>query len=298
MATNNNMNYNNPQFLAFMQMLQNGQINMPNPNNPNQIPNMNPNPNNNAFNNQNTVFIPPNPEQNQFNNNMFNNGVNMMNFSNFNPNAFQFNNNMNNNQSANINPNFQNKDQGDNWTLIFEKKPENSRLNIQISSSETVAKAFQKCREKLMLLDIPLTFTHNNGKQLDTKLTLSASGLKDGSVITVKVGNQNQQNQQITNNQNLNQNKFSNQMNNQGDPRQMNLFFQNQTENTNVSIQVKSDQLIKDAINAYKNKIQKNIEAIYIFNSKTLDENMSLKEANITSDALILVVPTQGLIGA
>ena len=264
MATNNNMDYNNPQFLAFMEMIKNGQINMPNSNNLNQVPNMNQMPNNNEFNNQNTVFISPNQQQNQFNNNMFNNGVNMMNFGNFNPNAFPINNNMNMNMNMNINP----QNQGDNWILIFEKKPENSRLNIQISSSETVAKAFQKCREKLMLLDTPLNFTYNNGKQLDPKLTLSASGLNDGSVITVKVGIQNQQNQQqvqqTKNNQNLSQNNFSNQMSNQIDRNQMNLIFQNQTENTTVSIQIKFDKLIKDAINSYKNKIQKNIEAIYI----------------------------------
>ena len=301
MATNNNNNQN-PQFdPQLFQMYGTGQ--MPNPNNPNM--NMNQfafmnqffgNMNNmNNINNQNTFFIPPNP--NNFNNFNFND-FNQANF--VNPEFQNQANMMNNNSNQNMG-----MDQGENWTLTFEKKPENNKLNIQISSSETVAKAFQKCREKLMLLDIPLTFTYNNGKQLDTKLTLSASGLKNGSVITVKEGkqnqnqNQNQQNQQQfqqqfqSQNQQQNQNQFQSNNSNQ-----WNLLFENQANNSIFNIQVQPDELFEKAVAHYKNKILKDINAIYIFNSKTLDLQKTVRQQGISQGGKILVVETSSVIGA
>ena len=249
---NNNID---PQIMAqLMQMYQQGQINIQNPN-----MNMNPFGNNNQ-----TVFIPPN--SNQFNaNNMFGMGMNNMNFVN----------NMNNVSN-------QNQNQGDNWLITFEKKPENSKIDIQISSSEIVSNAYLKYREKSMLFNTSLKFTYK-GKPLDATLSLSASGLSNNATITVEQG---------PSNSNTNQNLFQN------NPNQLNLLFENQAENSSINIQVQPDKLVKDAVIAYKNKIQKDVPMIFIYNSKTLDENMSLKDAGITASGKILVVQTGNVIGA
>ena len=249
---NNNID---PQIMAqLMQMYQQGQINIQNPN-----MNMNPFGNNNQ-----TVFIPPNSNQFNANNNMFGMGMNNMNFVN----------NMNN-------VNNQNQNQGEDWLITFEKKPENSKINIQISSSEIVANIFLKYREKSML-NIPLKFTYK-GKPLDGKLPLSASGLSNNATITVEKGESN-----TVLKQNLVQNN----------PNQFNLFFEKRGEDQTINIQVQPDKLVKDAILAYKNKIQKDTEMIFIFNSKTLHEDMSLKEAGISSGARIMVVEIGQIKGA
>ena len=320
MANNNP----DPQILAqLMQMYQNGQITLPNQNNQNMNQFMN---NNQSGNDQNTVFIPPN--QNQFNNNMYNNGMNLMNFvspnnfnvalnnnmnmnnmnNNFNMNNMNNNFNMNNmnnnfnmnNMNNNVNMNNMNNNmnmnmnmnQSANWTLIFEKKPENTRLNIQIASSEKVATAFKKCREKLMLQDTPLKFTFKN-KPLNSDLTLSESGLTDGSTITVQIGTQQQPKPQLI----QPQNKFQNQVQSSNSD-QWNLLFEDQVTNSIFNIQVKPNQLFKEAVVHYKGKILKDITAIYIFNTKTLDENKTVREQGITAGAKILVVETSMLKGA
>ena len=284
-----------PQILAqLMAMYQSGQIKLPN-----QDQNQGQNINMNQFNNNNngTIFIPNNQNQNQFD---FNQNQNQFGF---NQNQFVFNPAMYGNMNVNnVNPGFnfgfnnlnqnnmQNQEQG--WTLTFETKPGNSRMDIQIGSSEILGSAFVKYRTKLMKNDIGLKFKYK-GKPLDPKATVSGSGLEDGAVITVEQ----EQSKPPQNNNNQNKNVFLNNNN----PNQMNLFFEkrgNDGDNQVIIIQIQPDKYVRDAILAYKNKVNKDGNMIFIFNSKTLDENMSLKQAGLNTGARILVVETSEIIGA
>ena len=281
-----------PQILAqLMAMYQSGQIKLPN-----QDQNQGQNINMNQFNNNNngTVFIPNNQNQNQFD---FNQNQNHFGF---NQNQFVFNPAMYGNMNVNnVNPGFnfgfnnqnqnnmQNQEQG--WTLTFETKPGNSRMDIQIGSSEILGSAFVKYRTKLMKNDIGLKFKYK-GKPLDPKATVSGSGLEDGAVITVEQ----EQSKPPQNNNNQNKNVFLNNNN----PNQMNLFFEKRGENQVMNIQIQPDKYVRDAILAYKNKVNKDGNMIFIFNSKTLDENMSLKQAGLKNGARIIVVETSEIIGA
>ena len=281
-----------PQILAqLMAMYQSGQIKLPN-----QDQNQGQNINMNQFNNNNngTIFIPNNQNQNQFD---FNQNQNQFGF---NQNQFVFNPAMYGNMNVNnVNPGFnfgfnnlnqnnmQNQEQG--WTLTFETKPGNSRMDIQIGSSEILGSAFVKYRTKLMKNDIGLKFKYK-GKPLDPKATVSGSGLEDGAVITVEQ----EQSKPPQNNNNQNKNVFLNNNN----PNQMNLFFEKRGENQVMNIQIQPDKYVRDAILAYKNKVNKDGNMIFIFNSKTLDENMSLKQAGLNTGARILVVETSEIIGA
>ena len=274
-----------PQILAqLMALYQSGQIKLPN-----QDQTQGQNINMNQFNNNNngTVFLNNNQNQNQnpygFNPNQFGFNPAMygnMNVNNVNP-GFNFG---FNNQNQN---NMQNQEQG--WTLTFETKPGNSRMDIQIGSSEILGSAFVKYRTKLMKNDIGLKFKYK-GKPLDPKATVSGSGLEDGAVITVEQ----EQSKPPQNNNNQNKNVFLNNNN----PNQMNLFFEKRGENQVMNIQIQPDKYVRDAILAYKNKVNKDGNMIFIFNSKTLDENMSLKQAGLNTGARILVVETSGLVGA
>ena len=169
--------------------------------------------------------------------------------------------------------NMQNQEQ--NWSLIFETKPGNSQITIQIGSSEILSSAFAKYRTKAMKNNIRLKFKYKD-KPLDPKTTVSGSGLNDKAVIVVEV----EQSNPPQNN----------------DPNQMNLFFENKGDKMNIQIQ--PDKYVRDAILAYKNKVNKDENMIFIFNSKTLDENMSLKQAGLNTGARILVVETAGVVGA
>ena len=182
------------------------------------------------------------------------------------------NQNMNMNQNQNINMN-QNQQQsgGENWTLIFERKYDNNKVNVQINSEEKVATAFSKYRIKSLEADVPLIFTLQ-GKPLDGQLTLNASGLRDNSIITVE---------KIT-----------------SDPRRpgcWSLVFERKDENQFISIQIESSKTVKDAINAYRNKMGKmntNENYILIYNSKTLIEDKTLAESGLKDGAKILVIST------
>lgn len=295
-----------PQILAqLMALYQSGQIKLPN-----QDQTQGQNINMNQFNNNNngTVFIPNNQNQNQnpygFNPNQFGFNPAMygnMNVTNANPGFnFDFNNqnqnimqnnmsnNMQNNMQNMVQNNNQNQDQG--WTLTFETKPGNSKMDIQIGSSEILSSAFARYRTKAMKNDIRLKFKYK-GKPLDPKTTVSGSGLNDRAVITVEPE---QSNPPQNNNNNQNKNAFIYNNN----PNQMNLFFEKRGENQVMNIQIQPDKYVRDAILAYKNKVNKDGNMIFIFNSKTLDENMSLKQAGLNTGARILVVETSEIIGA
>ena len=281
-----------PQILAqLMALYQSGQIKLPN-----QDQTQGQNINMNQFNNNNngTVFIPNNQNQNQypvgFNQNPF--GFNPMMYGNMNVNNVNpgFNIDFNIQNQNNMQNNVQNQEQD--WTLIFETKPDNSRLIIQIGSSEILSSAFAKYRTKTMKYNIPLKFKYKD-KPLDPKTTVSGSGLNDKAVIVVEAE---QSNPPQNNNSNNNQNK--NAVLNNNDPNQMNLFFEKRGDNQTMNIQIQPDKYVRDAILAYKNKVNKDENMIFIFNSKTLDENMSLKQAGLNTGARILVVETAGVVGA
>ena len=189
---------------------------------------------------------------------------------------------VNNNVVPNpINPNPQpvNQAQGQNWTLNFKRKYDNQNIVIQINSGDTVGSAFNRYRIKSLEDNIPLKFTLK-GKQLDGTLSLSASGLTDGAVIDVeKIG--------------------SGQIPAQAPPGFWSLIFERKGDNNaNVTVQVDSTKTVKDAVNSYKNKVQNNGDMIFIFNSKTLQEDMTLTAAGLHDGSKILVITTGDIEGA
>ena len=215
--------------------------------------------------------------------NMFNPNMGMNQF--FNPmmwNNMPIGGFVNNNVVPNpINPNPQpaNQAQGQNWTLNFKRKYDNQNIVIQINSGDTVGSAFNRYRIKSLEDNIPLKFTLK-GKQLDGNLTLSASGLTDGAVIDVeKIGMVN--------------------IPQSAPPGFWSLIFERKGDNNaSVSVQVESTKKVKDAVNSYKNKVQNNGDMIFIFNSKTLQEDMTLTAAGLHDGSKILVITTGDIEGA
>ncbi len=71
------------------------------------------------------------------------------------------------------------------WNLIFEEKNGSKRINITISPDKTVAAAINMYKIKTNQVDNNQMKFIYNGKQLATALSISQSGLINGSVITV-----------------------------------------------------------------------------------------------------------------
>ena len=181
-----------------------------------------------------------------------------------------------NNQNINQNQN-QQQSGGQNWTLIFERKYDNNKINVQINSEETVAAAFAKYRIKSLEGEIPLKFTFQ-GKPLDSKLTLNASGLRDNSIITVE--------------KNFPQ---------PSRPGFLTIILKREGDYQSVSLQMESHKKVKDLIQGYRNKmgLMKEEETIMlIFNSKTLQEDKTLAESQIKDGSTIMVVCTKNIVGA
>ena len=286
MASNNEQDQNI--MLKLFQLYKEGKLPNFNPNDPNMAagnnmpanPNMmNPNMGMGGMNqNMGMGAMNPNMGMGAMNPNMFNNmGMNQF----FNP-MMPMGGFVNNNVVPNpINPNPQpvNQAQGQNWTLNFKRKYDNQNIVIQINSGDTVGSAFNRYRIKSLEDNIPLKFTLK-GKQLDGTLSLSASGLTDGAVIDVeKIG--------------------SGQIPAQAPPGFWSLIFERKGDNNaNVTVQVDSTKTVKDAINSYKNKVQNNGDMIFIFNSKTLQEDMTLTAAGLHDGSKILVITTGDIEGA
>ena len=248
MGMNQNFNMNNPN------MNMNNNFGMNNPN-----MNFNPNMQMGVFNpsmGMNSNFFMPNMMPN-------------FGFGGFVPPPFPF-------QNQNQGQQQPQQSQGENWTLIFERKYDVNKINVQVNSDDTVLSAFNKYRIK-SLENVPLKFTFN-GKPLNEALTLSASGLKDNSVIVVEKAN-------------VPQNM----------PGFLSLFFEREGGYQNIMIQIESSKTVREAIIAYKNKMGlMNTDETFmlIFNSKTLDENITLAQAGLKNGSKILVIATKGLIGA
>ena len=248
MGMNQNFNMNNPN------MNMNNNFGMNNPN-----MNFNPNMQMGVFNpsmGMNSNFFMPNMMPN-------------FGFGGFVPPPFPFKNQNQGQQQPQ-------QSQGENWTLIFERKYDVNKINVQVNSDDTVLSAFNKYRIK-SLENVPLKFTFN-GKPLNEALTLSASGLKDNSVIVVEKAN-------------VPQNM----------PGFLSLFFEREGGYENIMIQIESSKTVRDAIIAYKNKMglmNSNETFMLIFNSKTLQEDITLAQAGLKNGSKILVIATKGLIGA
>ena len=248
MGMNQNFNMNNPN------MNMNNNFGMNNPN-----MNFNPNMQMGVFNpsmGMNSNFFMPNMMPN-------------FGFGGFVPPPFPF-------QNQNQGQQQPQQSQGENWTLIFERKYDVNKINVQVNSDDTVLSAFNKYRIK-SLENVPLKFTFN-GKPLNEALTLSASGLKDNSVIVVEKAN-------------VPQNM----------PGFLSLFFEREGGYENIMIQIESSKTVRDAIIAYKNKMglmNSNETFMLIFNSKTLQEDITLAQAGLKNGSKILVIATKGLIGA
>ena len=248
MGMNQNFNMNNPN------MNMNNNFGMNNPN-----MNFNPNMQMGVFNpsmGMNSNFFMPNMMPN-------------FGFGGFVPPPFPF-------QNQNQGQQQPQQNQGENWTLIFERKYDVNKINVQVNSDDTVLSAFNKYRIK-SLENVPLKFTFN-GKPLNEALTLSASGLKNNSVIVVEKSN-------------IPQDK----------PGFLSLLFEREGGYQNIMIQIESSKTVREAIIAYKNKMglmNSDETFMLIFNSKTLDENITLAQAGLKNSSKILVIPTKGLIGA
>ena len=263
-----------------MKMYQEGKIPNMNPNT-NQNANMNPNMNMNMDQNMNMNpnMVGMNPNMGMGMNNFFWNPM-------MNP-AFQFmpppfpnfqnmDQNMNQNQNMNMNQN-QQQSGGENWTLIFERKYDNNKVNVQINSEEKVATAFSKYRIKSLEADVPLIFTLQ-GKPLDGQLTLNASGLRDNSIITVEKS-----------------------IPQPSRPGFLTIILKREGDYQNVSLQMESHKKVKDLIQGYRNKMglfKEEEKIILIFNSKTLSEDKTLEESGLRDGSKILVVCTQNIVGA
>ena len=196
---------------------------------------------------------------------IFGNQGNNMNFQQFQSQAPQANNN------------------GENWTLFFERKYGNKKVNVQVNSNDAVMTAFSKYGIQSLETDIPLKFSFRN-KPLDSQLSISASGLTDNSVITVEK---------------IDVSKAPNINIKSPPPGYLTLIFDVKNENKLVNIQIESNKTVKDAIDAYFKKTKgKEGETIFVFNSKTLRQELSLAQAGLTSGSKILAISLVDLEGA
>ena len=252
MGMNQNFNMNNPN------MNMNNNFGMNNPN-----MNFNPNMQMGVFNpsmGMNSNFFMPNMMPN-------------FGFGGFVPPPFPF-------QNQNQGQQQPQQSQGENWTLIFERKYDVNKINVQVNSDDTVLSAFNKYRIKSLENNIPLKFTFNK-KPLNESLTLSASGLRDNSIIEVEKTNA--------------QNNVP-----PARPGFLSLLFEKEGYG-NIMIQIESSKTVREAILAYKNKMGlMNTDETFmlIFNSKTLQENWTLAQAGLTNGSKITVIATKNLIGA
>ena len=138
--------------------------------------------------------------------------------------------------------------------------------------------SINKYRIKCLESNIPLKFTYNQ-KPLDPSLTLSASGLRNNSVIVVEKTNLNIDSPVIPQSH-------------------LTLIFQRQGNYQLIPLQIESSKTVGDAIIAYKNKIglsNSNERFMLVFNSRTLRENITLDQAGLKNCSKILVVTTKNL---
>ena len=149
-------------------------------------------------------------------------------------------------------------------SVIFKRADDNNRINIQIENNKTVSDLFNRYRLKTMEMD-PLKFTLQ-GKPLNASLTLTEAGIHNESVITVdRVEKLN--------------------------PDLYNLKFEMKGNYNIITIQISPDKLVSEAISLYKTKLgEKEEDMMFIFNSKKLDKNLTIKGAGLRNGSKILVI--------
>ena len=149
-------------------------------------------------------------------------------------------------------------------SIIFKRADDNCRITIQIENNKTVSQLFTRYRFKTMETD-PLKFTLQ-GKPLDESLTLTEAGIHNESVITVdRVEKLN--------------------------PDLYNLKFEMKGNYNIITIQISPDKLVSEAISLYKTKLgEKEEDMMFIFNSKKLDKNLTIKGAGLRNGSKILVI--------
>ena len=80
----------------------------------------------------------------------------------------------------------------------------------------------------------------------------------------------------------------------------MDFYFRKKKgENKPISVQVEASKKVKDAINSYKSKVNNfDPTMIFIFNSKTLNEEWTMSQAGLRDNSKILVITTGDIEGA
>ena len=106
-----------------------------------------------------------------------------------------------------------------------------------------------------------LTF---NGNPLDLSLKLGQSGLKNNSVIQIESINK------------YIEDKIS-------------LLFE-RSDGLQKIIRISPNSLVSEAITEYKNKIGNQGKMLFIYDSRRLDEKLTLAQARITNNSKILVI--------
>ena len=248
----------------------------------------------------NTAFMNQQAQMpNQFNMNNMNNMNQMF------QNQWQFQQNQGN-SNAQQPQQPQNNANSQNWTLIFENKEINQRINVQITDDQSVDEAMNRYRKK-SLDTSPLQFKFH-GKPLNNFLKLSQSGLHDNAIISVeKMGpNSNPQNPGLqpptqynfSGNAGQQMNNFAqNQFFHPGDGN-YNLVFEQKGGGQSITIQISPDKLVLDAINSFKNKMLYQGEMKFIFNGQNLEPNITIQKAGLRNGSKILVITTKDIEGA
>ena len=192
----------------------------------------------------------------------------------------------------------------ENWNLTFERKENNDRIVIQISTDKLLKEAFNRYRIKSQITT-GIKFTLG-GKPLNENLKISESGLHNEGVITVEKDNNNNPSPQVPQNQQnqFNQNQFA-QMNQNIQPNMFpiqdnkyNIIFEQKAGGSTMTMQTTPDELVSALLQRYKGKMLYDGIMKFIFNGQNLDENLTLKQAGLKNGSKILVIGTKDIEGA
>ena len=160
----------------------------------------------------------------------------------------------------------------ENWNLTFERKENNDRIEIQISTDKFLEEAFNRYRIK-SLITTGIKFTLG-GKPLNENLKISKSGLHNNATIIVE----NDSNNNNPNNMNYKINvPFI-------------IIFEQKSGGTTLTMQCSPEEKICDLLNRYKNKIQHQGEMEFIYRSKNLNENLTVTQCGLKNGSKILVI--------
>ena len=163
------------------------------------------------------------------------------------------------------------------WTLIFERKKDGQRINIQIPNDKTLLEACN--RYKIKGNDMNASKFTANGKPLNENLIISQSGLNNNSVIQVESSNK------PIMDFSPNADKY-------------NLIFELKAGGQSMTIQISPDKKVIDAINSYKSKINIDGEMKFIFNGQNIDSSLNIRQAGLRNGSKILVITTKDIEGA